>query len=31
MIIAILLVTSGAAVVGYMVGYVTGYDDADRS
>ena len=31
MLIAITLITAGAAVVGYMVGYVMGYDDADRS
>ena len=30
MLIAITLVTAGAAVVGYMVGYCAGYDDADR-
>ena len=30
MLIAITLITAGAAVIGYMVGYCVGYDDADR-
>ena len=31
MLIAITLVTAGAAVIGYMIGYCVGYDDADRN
>lgn len=31
MLIAITLVTAGAAAVGYMIGYCVGYDDADRN